>query len=113
MTTMLFPIPFRKKFQRGVHLAADNLTLCRQRVHQDTCEHRGRTGDPLYGIRRPFLIRIALLTSKQKIRFRTGLDAREEHLAVARTYTVYQELIDAYGQPNKREGKIAIYKLLR
>lgn len=27
---------------------ADALDRCRQRVHQDTRGHRGRTGDPLY-----------------------------------------------------------------
>ncbi|WJY71762.1 Transposase [Corynebacterium auriscanis] len=35
-----------------VHLAADKLTLTRQRIQQDTCGHRGRSGDPLYGVRR-------------------------------------------------------------
>ncbi|WP_460581641.1 ISL3 family transposase, partial [Gordonia jinhuaensis] len=81
-----------------VHLAADKLTVCRQRVQQDTCGHRGRSGDPLYGIRRPLLTRIGLLTDKQKTRITNGLQAREEHLAVAVTYAVYQDLIDAYDQ---------------
>jgi transposase len=35
-----------------VTLAGDALDRCRQRVQQDTCGHRGRVGDPLYGIRR-------------------------------------------------------------
>jgi Transposase len=35
-----------------VALAGDALDRCRQRVQQDTCGHRGRVGDPLYGIRR-------------------------------------------------------------
>ena len=96
-----------------VHLAADKLTVCRQRVQQDTCGHRGRSGDPLYGIRRPLLTRIGLLTDKQKTRITNGLEAREEHLAVAVTYAVYQDLIDAYDQPHKRDGKIAMYKLLK
>lgn len=34
-----------------VALAGDALDRCRQRVQQDTCGHRGRVGDPLYGIR--------------------------------------------------------------
>ena len=84
-----------------------------QRVQQDTCGHRGRSGDPLYGIRRPLLTRIGLLTDKQKTRITNGLEAREEHLAVAVTYAVYQDLIDAYDQPHKRDGKIAMYKLLK
>ena len=33
-----------------VHLAAEKLTLCRQRIQQDTRGHRGRVGDPLYGV---------------------------------------------------------------
>jgi transposase len=49
-----------------VHLAADKLTGCRQRIQQDTRGHRGRTGDPLYGIRRILLTRTELLTDKQK-----------------------------------------------
>ena len=96
-----------------VHLAAEKLTLCRQRVQQDTCGHRGRSGDPLYGIRRTLLTRIGLLTDTQKTRLRTGLDAREEHVAVAITYAIYQDLIDAYDKSNKRDGKIAMYKLLK
>lgn len=34
------------------HLAAGKLTVCRLRVQQATTWHRGRAGDPLYGIRR-------------------------------------------------------------
>ena len=35
-----------------VHLAAEKLTVCRQRIQQVTLGHRGRSGDPLYGIKR-------------------------------------------------------------
>ncbi len=35
-----------------VHLAAGKLDLCRQRVQQQVCGHRGRKNDPLYKIRR-------------------------------------------------------------
>ncbi|WIM73314.1 transposase [Corynebacterium suedekumii] len=49
-----------------VHLAADKLTMTRQRIQQDTCGHRGRSGDPLYGVRRILLTRMGLLTDKQK-----------------------------------------------
>ncbi len=96
-----------------IHLAAEKLTLCRQRVQQVTCGHRGRSGDPLFGIRRTLLTRIGLLTDKQKTRLRTGLDAHEEHLAVSVTYAIYQELIDAYDQERKRDGKILMYKVLK
>ena len=49
-----------------VHLSAEKLTLCHQRVQQATTGHRGRAGDPLYGIRRTLLTREELLTDKQK-----------------------------------------------
>ena len=74
---------------------------------------RGTHPDPLFGIRRTLLTRIGLLTDKQKTRLRTGLDAHEEHLAVSVTYAIYQELIDAYDQERKRDGKILMYKVLK
>ncbi len=58
------------------------------RIRADTA---AAPGDPLYGIRRPLLTRIGLLTDKQKTRITNGLEAREEHLAVAVTYAVYQD----------------------
>lgn len=36
-----------------VALAGDALDRCQQRIQQVTCGHRGRSGEPLYGIRRP------------------------------------------------------------
>jgi len=43
-------------------LAGDALDRCRQRVQQDTLGHRGRSGDPLYGIRRVLRTGVELLT---------------------------------------------------
>ena len=51
-----------------VALAGDALDRCRQRVQQDTCGHRGRTGDPLYGIRRVLRTGADLLTDRQRAR---------------------------------------------
>ncbi len=96
-----------------IRLAAQKLTLCRQRVQQDTCGHRGRSGDPLFGIRRTLLTRIGLLTDKQKTRLRSGLEAHEDHLAVAISYAIYQQLIEAYDQERKRDGKVLMYKVLK
>ncbi|WP_343954197.1 transposase, partial [Tsukamurella spumae] len=88
-----------------VHLAADKLTMCRQRIQQATCGHRGRKGDPLYGIRRLVLTRPGLLTDKQQTRLDAGLAADEMHIAVDVTRQVYVQLIDAYQQPNRATGK--------
>jgi transposase len=87
-----------------VHLAAGKLDQCRQRVQQDTLGHRGRTGDPLYRVRRTLHTRLALLTDRQRTRLE-AVFAAEEHVAVAVTWWVYQQLIDAYGQPDPTRGK--------
>jgi transposase len=51
-----------------VALAGTKLDLCRQRIQQSTCGHRGRTGDPLYRVRRTLRTRYPLLNSRQKAR---------------------------------------------
>ena len=79
----------------------------------NSCGIVAETGIRFHGIRRTLLTRIGLLTDKQKTKLKTGLDAHDEHLAVSMTYTIYQELIDAYDQDNRRDGKIAMYKVLR
>jgi transposase len=45
-----------------VALAGAKLDLCRQRIQQATLGHRGRTGDPLYRVRRTLRTRLELLT---------------------------------------------------
>lgn len=96
-----------------VHLAADKLTVCRQRIQQDTCGHRGRTGDPLYGIRRILLTRTELLTDKQKSKLDKALAAHDAHTAVEVTACYYQDLINAYANPDRRAGKLAMFKCLK
>lgn len=82
-----------------VHLAADKLTVCRQRIQQDTCGHRGRSGDPLFGIRRILLTRTELITDKQKAKLATALGAHDAHAAVEVTACYYQDLIAAGRSP--------------
>ena len=87
-----------------VALAGTKLDLCRQRVQQQTCGHRGRTGDPLYGVRRTLRTRLPLLSTRQKDRL-TAVFADDAHLAVVVTWSVYQRIIAAYSQPDRRRGK--------
>lgn len=54
----------------------------RRRVQQDTLEHRGRRGDPLYGIRNILRARRDKLTDRQKARLETAFTQREEHVEV-------------------------------
>lgn len=96
-----------------VHLAADKLTLCRQRIQQDTCGHRGRAGDPLFGIRRIVLTRTDLLTDKQRTKLQAALAAHDAHAAVEVTACYYQDLIAAYANPDRRAGKLAMFKCLK
>jgi transposase len=87
-----------------VALAGDKLDLCRQRIQQLTCGHRGRTGDPLYGVRRALPTRYPLLRSRQKARLE-AVFADENHLAVELCWSFYQRLIAAYAHPDRRRGK--------
>ncbi|GAB08717.1 putative transposase [Gordonia araii NBRC 100433] len=96
-----------------VHLAAQKLDQCRQRVQQATCGRRGRTHDPLYKIRRILHTREELLTDKQRIRLFESLTSHDDHAAVEVTHQVYQQLIAAYEHPKRREGKKLMYKTLR
>ena len=98
-----------------VALAGDKLDLCRQRIQQATCGHRGRTGDPLYGVRRTLRTRYPLLGSRQKARLETVF-ADDDHLAVELCWSFYQRLIAAYAHPDRRRGKammIGIINALR
>lgn len=94
-----------------VHLAADKLTMTRQRIQQDTCGHRGRSGDPLYGVRRILLTRMGLLTDRQKAKL-DAVFADERHTAVDVTHWTYQDIIAAYEHPDRRVGKRWMYKIM-
>ncbi|MGB3707043.1 MAG: ISL3 family transposase [Gordonia sp. (in: high G+C Gram-positive bacteria)] len=96
-----------------VHLAGAKLDLCRQRIQQLTCGHRGRKSDPLYRIRRILHTRTTLLTDKQKIRLFESLTRHDDHAAVEATYPIYQQLTAAYEHREHREGKKLIYKTLK
>jgi transposase len=87
-----------------VALAGAKLDLCRQRIQQQTCGHRGRSGDPLYGVRRTLRTRLPLLRRHQNARLDTVF-ADDNHLAVLVTWSVYQRIIAAYSQPDRRRGK--------
>jgi len=94
-----------------VALAGAKLDVCRQRVQQQTCGHRGRTGDPLYGVRRALRTRFPLLSSRQQARL-TTVFADDNHLAVLITWSVYQRLIAAYCQPDRRRGKAMLASII-
>ena len=87
-----------------VALAGTKLDLIRQRIQHQTLGRRGHTGDPLYGIRRIARTRIHLLSVRQYQRLTSVLDA-DEHIAVKVAWSIYQKIIAAYADPNRRRGK--------
>jgi transposase len=94
-----------------VALAGAKLDLCRQRVQQDTLGHRGRTGDPLYGVRRALRTRDGLLTERQWARI-GAVFADDAHAAVETTWCAYQQLIDAYAHDDPQRGKTLLATLI-
>src|ERR1700712_5262721 len=87
-----------------VALAGVKLDLCRQRVQQDTTGYRGRSGDPLYRVRRTLRTRVGLLTDRQRARLEVVF-VGEEHVAVEVTWWAYQQIIAAYADQNRQRGK--------
>ncbi|HHV20904.1 MAG TPA: ISL3 family transposase [Propionibacterium sp.] len=87
-----------------VALAGDKLTQCRQRLQQHTRGHRGRSGDPLFGIRRTARTRAGLLTDKQWHRLLRVFDD-PAHAAFEITWSFYQDIIDAYQAERPSAGK--------
>jgi len=94
-----------------VRLAGDALEQCRRRIQQDTCGHRGRKDDPLYRARRTLHTGTDLLTDKQCARLR-DLFAAEEHVEVEATWGIYQRMITAYREPDRKHGRELMGKLI-
>jgi len=88
-------------------LAGDALDRCRQRIQQQSCGHRGRTGDPLYGIRRVLRTGAELLTDKQKTRL-SAVFADDAHVQVEATWLFYQRIVAAYRDPDRAAAKTAL-----
>jgi transposase len=94
-----------------VRLAGDALEQCRRRIQQDTHGHRGRKDDPLYRARRTLHTGTDLLTDKQCARLR-DLFAAEEHVEVEATWGIYQRMITAYREPDRKHGRELMGKLI-
>jgi transposase len=94
-----------------VRLAGDALDRCRRRVQQAIHGHRGRTGDPLYRARRTLHTGADLLTDKQTDRLHT-LFAIDEHVEVEATWGIYQRMIAAYREPDRKKGRGLMEQLI-
>jgi transposase len=93
-----------------VRLAGDALDRCRRRIQQIIHGHRGRKDDPLYRARRTLHTGAGLLTGKQKDRL-LALSAADEHVQVEATWTICQQMIAAYREPDRTRGRALMVKL--
>lgn len=87
-----------------VALVAEKLDHCRQRVQHEALGHRGRPGDPLYGIRRAARTRAGLLTTKQQHRL-AKVFVDERHIAFEVTWSFYQERDRRLPSPRPSRGE--------
>ncbi|WP_420892888.1 ISL3 family transposase [Pseudoclavibacter helvolus] len=77
----------------------------RRRVQQDTLGHRGRKGDPLYGIQTILRAGEENLTEKQRARLDTAIGADPAHIEVFIAWQCAQELRSAYRAKDLAEGR--------
>jgi transposase len=80
-------------------LATGAVDEVRRRVQNETLGHRGRKGDPLYGIRNILRAREHNLTDKQMRRFDKAMAVNEFHEEVYWAWRVAQDLAAAYDNP--------------
>ena len=88
-----------------IHLAAEKLTGCRQRLQRETTDRRGRKNDPLYKHRRALLTRTDFLTDRQRQRLELLWATDDDYVALQVTWGFYQQLISAYRHPKKQDGR--------
>jgi transposase len=79
-----------------VKLGSAMVDEVRRRVQQDTLGHRGRKGDPLYGIRRTLQIGAEHLSEKQSARLDAKLTVGDPDHEVTLTWQCYQKLRNIY-----------------
>lgn len=88
-----------------VKLGTQAVDEVRRRVQQDTLGHRGRRGDPLYGIRNILRCGRERLTAKQNYRLHVAFTARDEHVEVDVAWQCASQLRDAYHLGDLTEGR--------
>lgn len=76
----------------------------RRRVQQETTGHRGRKGDPLYGVQTILRAGAENLTDKQLSRLQSAIEADPAHEAVYIAWRCAQDLRAAYRTADLSEG---------
>ncbi len=88
-----------------IKLGTAALDEVRRRVQQQTLGHRGRKGDPLYGIQNVLRCGAERLTDKQKARLDKAIAADERHDEVHIAWQCAQQLRAAYKAGKLSDGK--------
>ncbi|MGH9102519.1 MAG: ISL3 family transposase [Acidimicrobiales bacterium] len=95
-----------------VKLGTMMLDEVRRRVQQETLGHRGRRGDPLYGIRTILRAGAERLTDRQHARLAAAIAADPAHEEVHVAWQVAQRLRAAYVAENLAAGRRIAEQLL-
>lgn len=95
-----------------VRWASNMLDDCRRRVQQETLDRRGHKNDPLYKYRRTLLTRISYLSDANKKQL-ARLFSDESHLEVDCSWSMYQRVVTAYNEPDRRHGKMLMQELIK
>jgi transposase len=88
-----------------VKLGFDAVDAVRRRVQQQTTGHRGRAGDPLFGIRRLLRRGHHHHSEHSWARLLAGLDAGDDDQQVARAWIAAQELRLLYQEPTRARAE--------
>ena len=95
-----------------VKLATAACDDVRRRVQQQTLGHRGRRGDPLYGIRTTLRAGAENLTPRQHERLHAAFTAHPDHVAVEVAWRCSQDVRAVYHQPTPAQGRALAEKLI-
>lgn len=88
-----------------VKLGTAAMDEVRRRVQQQTLGHRGRKGDPLYGIQNTLRCGAERLTDKQKNRLENAFEVDERHEEVQVAWQCAQQLRAAYKAEKLSDGR--------
>ncbi len=95
-----------------VKLGTQAVDEVRRRVQQETLGHRGRKGDPLYGIQKILRAGAENLTERQLARLAAAIEAHEAHQAVYLAWRCAQDLRAAYRCADLSAGRAMAERIL-
>lgn len=91
-----------------IRLANAMVDDVRRRVQQDTLGHRGRKGDPLYGVRRTLLFAANQLSTRQWDRLEAAWNAGDLHDETYLAWAVKEALRDTYAASCEADARTAL-----